>query len=174
MFKYCLHYNMSQLKLQRIQDSSYQWQFLVGIVNIGGILPHKIPKYAITLTEDPQFYGLEMSLSNILMINLFRLSNRMVIFSKTEYIYIYIYIYHIKNVSSLKLQPILLFEELVSSSTLSYIYFDCIENNPEPPPTHPFLDSTDSMYYSQSMYYFQLAPNFLCDKTLLSGPDPAL
>ena len=98
-------------------------------------MPSLIP---FTLTEDPQFYGLEISLSNILMINLFCLSNKMVIFSKTEKKKnIYIYIYHIKNVNSLKLQPILLFEELVSSSTLSYIYFDCIENNPEPPPHSP-------------------------------------
>ena len=37
-----------------------------------------------TLTEDPQFHGLEMSLSNILMIGLFHLNNRMVIFSETE------------------------------------------------------------------------------------------
>ena len=37
-----------------------------------------------TLTDDPQFYGLEMSLSNILMIGLLRSNNRMVIFSKTE------------------------------------------------------------------------------------------
>ena len=37
-----------------------------------------------TLTDDPQFYGLEMSLSNILMIGLFRSNSRMVIFSKTE------------------------------------------------------------------------------------------
>ena len=39
---------------------------------------------SFTLTEDPQFYGLEMSLSNILIIGLFRSNNRMVIFSKTE------------------------------------------------------------------------------------------
>ena len=41
-----------------------------------------------TLTEDSQFYGLEVSLSNILMIGLFRSnfrsSNRMLIFSKTK------------------------------------------------------------------------------------------
>ena len=36
-----------------------------------------------TLTDDPQFYGLEVSLNYILMVGLFR-SNRMVIFSKTE------------------------------------------------------------------------------------------
>ena len=35
-------------------------------------------------TDDPHFYVLEMSLSNILMIGLFRSNNRMVIFSKTE------------------------------------------------------------------------------------------
>ena len=37
-----------------------------------------------TLTDDLQFYGLEVSLSNILMIGLFRSNNRIVIFSKTE------------------------------------------------------------------------------------------
>ena len=37
-----------------------------------------------TLTDDPQFYDLEMSLSNILMIGLFRSSSRMVMFSKRE------------------------------------------------------------------------------------------
>ena len=39
---------------------------------------------SFTLIEDPQFYGLEMSLNNILMIGLFRSNYRMVIFSKTE------------------------------------------------------------------------------------------
>ena len=37
-----------------------------------------------TLTDNPQFYGLQMSLSNVLMIGMFRSNNRMVIFSKTE------------------------------------------------------------------------------------------
>ena len=37
-----------------------------------------------TLTDYPQFYGLGMSLSNILMIGLFRSNNRIVNFSKTE------------------------------------------------------------------------------------------
>ena len=37
-----------------------------------------------TLTGDPQFYGLEVSLSNILMFGLFYSNNRMVIFCKTE------------------------------------------------------------------------------------------
>ena len=37
-----------------------------------------------TLTDDLQFYGLEVSLSNILMNGLFRSNNRIVIFSKTE------------------------------------------------------------------------------------------
>ena len=36
------------------------------------------------LTDDPQLYGLEMSLSNMLMIGLFPSNNRMVNFSKTE------------------------------------------------------------------------------------------
>ena len=36
-----------------------------------------------TLTDHQQFYCLEMSISNILMIDLFRSNNRMVIFSKT-------------------------------------------------------------------------------------------
>ena len=39
---------------------------------------------SFTLTDDPQFYGVDMSLSNIPMIGLFRSNNRMVIFSKTE------------------------------------------------------------------------------------------
>ena len=38
---------------------------------------------SFTLTDDPQFYGLEMSLSNILMIDLFRSNSGMVFFSKT-------------------------------------------------------------------------------------------
>ena len=37
-----------------------------------------------TLTDDPQFYGSEVSLSNILMIDLFSSDTRMVIISKTE------------------------------------------------------------------------------------------
>ena len=37
-----------------------------------------------TLNGDPQFYGLKMSLSNTLMIDLFGSNNRMVIFSKRE------------------------------------------------------------------------------------------
>ena len=37
-----------------------------------------------TLTDNLQFYGLEMSLSNILMVGLFRSNYRMVIFSETE------------------------------------------------------------------------------------------
>ena len=87
----CLHYycNISHLKLQRMQDSAYWGQFLLGIVNISGILSHKIPKYTIslmlfTLTDDPQFYILEVSFSNILMIGLFHSNIRMVSFSKTE------------------------------------------------------------------------------------------
>ena len=37
-----------------------------------------------SLTDDPQFHGLEMSLSNVLMIGLFPSNNRVAIFSKTE------------------------------------------------------------------------------------------
>ena len=37
-----------------------------------------------TLTDDPQFNGSEVSLSNILMIGLLPSNNRIVIFSKTE------------------------------------------------------------------------------------------
>ena len=37
-----------------------------------------------TLTEDPQFYDLAMSLINILMIGLFCSNDRMVIFPKRE------------------------------------------------------------------------------------------
>ena len=37
-----------------------------------------------TSTDDPQLYALEMSLSNILLIGLFRSNKGMVIFSKTE------------------------------------------------------------------------------------------
>ena len=37
-----------------------------------------------TLTDNPKFYDLEMSLSNNLMISLFCSNDRMVIFSKTE------------------------------------------------------------------------------------------
>ena len=36
------------------------------------------------LTDDPQLDGLEMSLSNILMIGLFFSNNRMIFFSETE------------------------------------------------------------------------------------------
>ena len=39
---------------------------------------------SFTLTDDPQFSGLEMSLSNIFMIGLFRSKNSMVVFCKTE------------------------------------------------------------------------------------------
>ena len=37
-----------------------------------------------SLTDDSQFFGLEVSLSNILMTDLFCSNSRMVIFSKTE------------------------------------------------------------------------------------------
>ena len=37
-----------------------------------------------TLTDNPQFDDLEMSLSNILMISLFGPNNKVAIFSKTE------------------------------------------------------------------------------------------
>ena len=48
--------------------------FLFGIINI---LSHKIPSLMpFTLTDDPQFYGSEMSLSNILMIGLFRSNSK--------------------------------------------------------------------------------------------------
>ena len=36
-----------------------------------------------TLTDNPQFYSLEVSLSNILMISLFRSNNRIVLISET-------------------------------------------------------------------------------------------
>ena len=36
------------------------------------------------LTDDPHFYGLKVPLNNILMIDLFRLYNRIIIFSKTK------------------------------------------------------------------------------------------
>ena len=36
-----------------------------------------------TLSGNPQFYGLEMSLSNILMIGSFHSNSRIVVFSKT-------------------------------------------------------------------------------------------
>ena len=39
---------------------------------------------SFTLTDDPQFYGLETLLNSIWMTGLFRSNNRMVIFSKTE------------------------------------------------------------------------------------------
>ena len=39
---------------------------------------------SFTLSGDSRFYGLEISLTNILMIGLCRSNNRMVIFSKTE------------------------------------------------------------------------------------------
>ena len=39
---------------------------------------------SFTVTDDPQFSGLEVFLRNILMIGLFRSNNRIVIFSKTE------------------------------------------------------------------------------------------
>ena len=37
-----------------------------------------------TLSDDTHLYGLEMSFSKILMIDLFRSNNRMTVFSKTE------------------------------------------------------------------------------------------
>ena len=63
---------MSHLKLRRIQDSVYWWQFLLGIVNISGILSYKIPKYIITNTiyfDNPQFYGFEVFLSNVWIVS---------------------------------------------------------------------------------------------------------
>ena len=76
---------------------------------------------SFTLTDDPHVYGLEMALSNILMIGLFRSNNSVVIFSKTEK-----KSYYSKHVHGLKLQPIQLLEAVVSSSQ---IHFKCIEDN---------------------------------------------
>ena len=48
---HCLHYYqiaIVHLKLRRMQDFAYWWQFLLDIVNISDILSHKIPKYNIT------------------------------------------------------------------------------------------------------------------------------
>ena len=45
--------------------------------NVPSIMP-------FPLTDDPQFHGLEMFLSNILMICLFHSNKRMVFFLKTE------------------------------------------------------------------------------------------
>ena len=52
MTVHCSHYyyNMTHLKLQRVQDSAYWWQFLLCIVNISGIVSHEIPKYTISNT----------------------------------------------------------------------------------------------------------------------------
>ena len=36
------------------------------------------------LTDDPHLYGLKVPLNKILMIDLFRLNNRIIIFSKTK------------------------------------------------------------------------------------------
>ena len=76
-------------------------------MNVSGILSHKIPNYIITnaIYFDWQFtiFGLEMFLTNILMISLFRSTNRMEFFSirkKKSYImepYIYLYL-HLFNV----------------------------------------------------------------------------
>ena len=80
------------LTLLRVQDSEYWWQFFIRVVTISVIVSHKfhsIPSLTLfTLTDDPQFYGLEVSLNNILMVDLFRSNNRMIIFSKTEKNYI--------------------------------------------------------------------------------------
>ena len=76
---------------------------------------------SFTLTDDPHVYGLEMALSNILMIGLFRSNNNVVIFPKTEK-----KSYSSKHVDGLKLQPIQLLEAVVSSSQ---IHFKCIEDN---------------------------------------------
>ena len=53
------------IKSDRILD----WQFLLGIIKISGILSHKVSKYIIT---NAIYFDLEMFLSNILMIGLFR------------------------------------------------------------------------------------------------------
>ena len=54
--------------------SSSEIMFLFGIVNILSLnIPSLMP---FTLTDNPQFYGSEMSLSNILMIGLFRSNNQ--------------------------------------------------------------------------------------------------
>ena len=62
---HCLHYyyNIGHLKLQRMQDSVYWWQFLCGIVTITGILLYKILTYTITnaIYFDCKIYGLEVS-----------------------------------------------------------------------------------------------------------------
>ena len=58
----------------------------------------------LTLTDDPHFYGLEILLSNILMIGLFRSNNRMVIFSEKKTVILqqtckgsYIYYVHMEE-----------------------------------------------------------------------------
>ena len=58
----------------------------------------------LTLTDDPHFYGLEILLSNILMIGLFLSNNRMVIFSEKKKVILqqtckgsYIYYVHMEE-----------------------------------------------------------------------------
>ena len=87
MTVHCSHYyyNMTHLKLQRVQDSAYWWQFLLCIVNISGIVSHEIPKYTISNTiyfdwRSRSFGFRSVFISNTLMIGLFRSNNRMVIF----------------------------------------------------------------------------------------------
>ena len=86
------------------------------------------------MTDDPQFYVLEVSLNNILMVELFSSNNRMVIFSKTEKKPYYFFfkqknycsflqmegvgdhtVGHIIGLNILKLEPIQLLEAVVSS-----------------------------------------------------------
>ena len=52
----------------------------------------------LTVTDHPQFYGLEISLSNILTIGSFCSNKRTVIFSKQKNKNYIIYIYNIYNI----------------------------------------------------------------------------
>ena len=75
----------------------------------------------VILTDNPQFYGLGETLSNILVIGLFHSDNRMVVFFKTKK-----NSYHSKHVNGLELQAIQLLQALVASSTARQILFHCI------------------------------------------------
>ena len=63
-------------------SSLYRKQALVALFHIKF---QSIPSLVLyTLTDNAQFYGLEVFLNNILMVVLFRSNNRMVIFPKTK------------------------------------------------------------------------------------------
>ena len=80
-------------------------------------------------------------------------------------LFIFVNITNVGPINGLNLQPFQLLEAVVSSSTTSQKHFDCVENKPKPSPPSLTLSPTP-LIPKQSIFYFRLALNFLCEKIL--------